>query len=66
MKKINIFAGIIALIYFILMSFPFIDGLFNRNKKAFVKTKGDDEWKELPLMTGQLPLPKGSGLSKGD
>jgi len=50
-NKFNIFAGILALFYFLVLSFPLLKGIFFRNKNYKSATS---EWVEEPLMIEEV------------
>lgn len=47
MNKFNVFAGVLALFYFLILSFPILKGLFNKKRNVRNTTS---EWVEEPLM----------------
>ena len=51
MNKFNVFAGVLALFYFFILSFPLLKGLFvnKRNIK-----NANSEWVEEPLMIEEI------------
>lgn len=51
MNKFNVFAGVLALFYFLILSFPLIKGLFGRKKNCKSTTS---EWVEEPLMIEEV------------
>lgn len=50
-NKFNIFAGILALFYFLILSFPLLKGLFGGKKNCKSATS---EWVEEPLMIEEI------------
>ena len=51
MNKFNVFAGVLALFYFLILSFPILKGLFGRKKNCKSETS---EWVEEPLMIEEI------------
>ena len=51
MNKFNVFAGVLALFYFLILSFPLLKGLFDRKKNCKSATS---EWVEEPLMIEEI------------
>lgn len=51
MNKFNVFAGVLALFYFLILSFPLLKGLFGRKKNCKSATS---EWVEEPLMIEEV------------
>ena len=50
-NKFNIFAGILALFYFLVLSFPLLKGIFCRKRNYKSATS---EWVEEPLMIEEI------------
>ena len=50
-NKFNVFAGVLALFYFLVLSFPLLKGLFGRKKNCKSATS---EWVEEPLMIEEI------------
>ena len=48
-SRISIFAGILAIIYFLFLCFPLLKGLFSNKRKNYSTTE-ESEWVEMPLM----------------
>lgn len=51
MNKFNVFAGVLALFYFLILSLPILKGLFNKKRNVKNTTS---EWVEEPLMIEEI------------